>query len=50
MGLGSISDVSLKQARIDAEKWGQVKCTRDDPIKEREKLCRGVCKRTPNIQ
>ena len=37
MGLGSITDVSLKEARESAEKWRAVVRADKDPIKERER-------------
>ena len=37
MGLGSTSDVSLKEARENATKWNSVARTEKDPIKERER-------------
>jgi len=37
MGLGALAHVSLKQARLDAEKWRAVAREGKDPIKEREK-------------
>jgi len=37
MGLGSIGDVSLKEARDEAEKWRGVALKGVDPIKERER-------------
>lgn len=40
MGLGPMSSVSLKQARLDADKWRAVARDGADPIKEREKMRR----------
>lgn len=40
MGLGPILDVSLKQARVEAEKWRGIARQGLDPIKERERLNR----------
>lgn len=40
MGLGSSTDVSLKEAREGAERWRGVLRTGADPIKERERLKR----------
>ncbi len=40
MGLGSALDVSLKEAREQAEKWRKVVRQDKDPIKERERLRR----------
>ncbi|MGI3185600.1 tyrosine-type recombinase/integrase [Nioella aestuarii] len=40
MGLGSLHDVSLKEARAEAQKWRAVVRAGKDPIKEREKLKR----------
>lgn len=37
MGLGSIQEVSLKEARIEADKWRAVVRQNKDPIKERER-------------
>lgn len=37
MGLGSASDVSLKEARESAEKWRAKVRNNQDPIKERER-------------
>lgn len=37
MGLGSVADVSLKEARASAEKWRAVVRDGKDPIKERER-------------
>ena len=37
MGLGSISEVSLKEARESAEKWRAKVRDNQDPIKERDK-------------
>lgn len=49
MGLGSLSDVSLKQARIEADKWREVKRRGKDPIKERERLRREGARDTPTL-
>lgn len=40
MGLGSLSEVSLKEARQEAEKWRAVVRQGKDPIKERERIRR----------
>ncbi len=40
MGLGAISDVSLKEAREAAEKWRRISRQGKDPIKERQRLKR----------
>lgn len=40
MGLGSASEVSLKEAREAAEQWRRVARSNVDPIKERERLRR----------
>lgn len=40
MGLGGLQDVSLKEARTEAEKWRSIVRQSKDPIKEREKLQR----------
>lgn len=40
MGLGSISDVGLKEAREAAEKWRAIVRAGGDPIKERERVKR----------
>ncbi len=37
MGLGSLADVSLKAARVQADKWRAVARDGKDPIKERER-------------
>jgi len=45
MGLGSISDVSLKEAREAADKWRTVRRSNIDPIKERERQRREAAKK-----
>ncbi len=40
MGLGPLHDVSLKQARLEAERWRAVARQGKDPIKERQRLVR----------
>jgi integrase len=40
MGLGSLSDVSLKDARSAAQRWRSMALENVDPIKERERLRR----------
>ncbi len=40
MGLGTLSAVSLKEARVGAEKWRAVARQGKDPIKERERIRR----------
>lgn len=40
MGLGSVSEVGLKDAREEAQKWRAVAKSGKDPIKERERLAR----------
>ncbi|WP_088635949.1 integrase arm-type DNA-binding domain-containing protein [Phaeobacter sp. 22II1-1F12B] len=40
MGLGGLSKVSLRQARIAAEHWSGIAASGVDPIKERERLDR----------
>lgn len=40
MGLGALTDVSLKEAREAAEKWWATVRENKDPIKERERLRR----------
>ncbi|SNT41927.1 Integrase [Tropicimonas sediminicola] len=40
MGLGSVRDVSLKEARAEAERWRGVARRGQDPIKERQRLAR----------
>ncbi|WP_306110854.1 MULTISPECIES: site-specific integrase [unclassified Roseovarius] len=42
MGLGALSDVSLKEARDTAERWRAVVREGKDPIKERERLRRNA--------
>lgn len=44
MGLGPLSEVSLKEARVTAEKWRAVVREGKDPIKERERLMRVAAK------
>ncbi len=50
MGLGSISGVSVKQVRIDVEKWRQVKRIGEDPIKERDRLRRQSAREQPTLE
>ncbi|WP_019564389.1 site-specific integrase [Agrobacterium sp. 10MFCol1.1] len=45
MGLGAISEVSLKEAREEAERWRAVVRAGRDPIKERERSKRESAKR-----
>jgi hypothetical protein len=40
MGLGSLAEVSLKEARVSAEKWRAVLRDGKDPIKERDRIRR----------
>ncbi|MDJ0993026.1 MAG: integrase arm-type DNA-binding domain-containing protein [Dinoroseobacter sp.] len=44
MGLGSTRDVTLKEARTEAERWRAVVRQGLDPIKEREKLKRAAAR------
>lgn len=44
MGLGALSAVSLKEARVEAEKWRAVVRQGKDPIKERDRLRREAAK------
>lgn len=44
MGLGSTTDVSLKEARAEADKWRSVVFQGRDPIKERERQRREAAK------
>ncbi|MEM9392802.1 MAG: integrase arm-type DNA-binding domain-containing protein [Pseudomonadota bacterium] len=44
MGLGSTRDVTLKEARAEAERWRAVVRQGLDPIKEREKLKRAAAR------
>ncbi len=44
MGLGALSAVSLKEARVEAEKWRAVARQGKDPIKERERIRREAAK------
>ncbi|MBA5802160.1 tyrosine-type recombinase/integrase [Rhizobium changzhiense] len=44
MGLGSATDVSLKDARAEAAKWRAVARQNIDPIKERERLKRDAAR------
>jgi integrase len=45
MGLGSLSEVSLKEARDSADKWRTVTRSNVDPIKERERQRREAAKK-----
>ena len=49
MGLGSISNISLKDARLAAGKWRQVLSDGKDPIKERERIKREATRRKPTL-
>lgn len=44
MGLGSVSEVSLKEARETAERWRAIAREGKDPIKERQRLLREAAK------
>ena len=49
MGLGSLTEVSLKDARTAAEKWRKVAVSGRDPIKERERLKREMAAERPTL-
>ena len=49
MGLGSLADVSLKEARTAAERWRKVAASGRDPIKERERLKREAAAVRPTL-
>jgi integrase len=49
MGLGSLADVSLKEARAAAERWRKVAASGYDPIKERERLRREAAAERPTL-
>ncbi|WP_298910110.1 site-specific integrase [uncultured Aliiroseovarius sp.] len=44
MGLGSLSEVGLKEARENAEHWRQIARKGKDPIKERQRILREAAK------
>ncbi len=44
MGLGSFTEVGLKEARNSAERWRKVARSGKDPIKERQRLLRAAAK------
>jgi len=50
MGLGSLDDVSLGEARRLAEKWRAIVREGKDPIKERERLSREAAKSDSRLQ
>lgn len=50
MGLGSLREVSLKEARETAQKWRSVVRQGMDPIKERAKLARMAARADHNLQ
>ncbi|WP_377193603.1 tyrosine-type recombinase/integrase [Ruegeria meonggei] len=50
MGLGSLQDVSLKQAREAAQRWRSVKTSGKDPIKEREREKRMASKADHSLE
>ncbi len=49
MGLGSLADVPLKDARTAAEQWRRVAATGRDPVKERERLRREAAAERPTL-
>jgi integrase len=49
MGLGSLADVSLRDARVAAERWRKVAVSGRDPIKERERERREVAAVRPTL-
>lgn len=49
MGLGRLADVSLKDAREDAERWRAMVRKGKDPIKERERLKREAARETHTL-
>ncbi len=50
MGLGPLVDVSLGEARSEAEKWRAVVRQNKDPIKERERLRREAAKENHTLE
>ena len=50
MGLGRLVDVSLKEARIEADRWRAVVRLDLDPLKEREKAKREAAKVRPTLR
>ena len=49
MGLGSLTDVSLKEARTEAERWRKVAAAGLDPIRERDRLRREAVAERPTL-
>jgi integrase len=49
MGLGSLSAVSLREAREAAERWRKLAAAGHDPIKERERLRRETAAERPTL-
>jgi integrase len=49
MGLGSLSEVSLKEARTAAEQWRKVAAKGRDPIRERERFRREAAADRPTL-
>jgi integrase len=49
MGLGSLADVSLKEARTAAEEWRKVAASGRDPIRERARLKREAAAVRPTL-
>lgn len=49
MGLGSLADVSLKQARAAAENWRNVAASGRDPLSERERIKRQTAAKRPTL-
>ena len=50
MGLGSLQQVSLKEARVEAEKWRALVRQGKDPIKERERLRREAAREDHTLE
>ena len=49
IGLGPLSDVSLKEARAAAERWRKIAAEGRDPIHERERLKRETAAQRPTL-
>jgi len=50
MGLGSATEVSLKEAREHAKRWREVVRNGKDPIKERERLAREAARKNNSLR
>jgi hypothetical protein len=50
MGLGSLAEVSLKDARVAAEKWRGIAASGRDPIRERDRLRREAAEERPTLE